>query len=101
RYNSGLFHFKPETDRHEQPDELTPSLEVDDQTLKTMIRRLYYPESPYAFSAVAPDILGNVYERFLGSVIELTPAHRAKVEPKPEVRKAGGVYYTPTYIVDY
>jgi type I restriction-modification system DNA methylase subunit len=101
RYNSGLFHFNPERDRHEQPDELTPMLEVEDQSLKAIIRRLYYPESPYAFSAVAPDILGNVYERFLGSVIELTPAHRAKIEPKPEVRKAGGVYYTPTYIVDY
>ena len=23
------------------------------------------------------------------------------VEEKPEVKKAGGVYYTPTYIVDY
>ena len=23
------------------------------------------------------------------------------MEEKPEVRKAGGVYYTPTYIVDY
>ena len=23
------------------------------------------------------------------------------VEEKPEVRKAGGVYYTPSYIVDY
>jgi type II restriction/modification system DNA methylase subunit YeeA len=31
----------------------------------------------------------------------LTDGHRAKVEEKPEVRKAGGVYYTPTYIVDY
>ncbi len=28
-------------------------------------------------------------------------AHRAKIEEKPEVRKAGGVYYTPQYIVDY
>jgi len=34
-------------------------------------------------------------------VIRLTEAHHAKVEEKPEVRKAGGVYYTPTYIVDY
>lgn len=101
RYNSGLFHFSAERGRHEQPDELTPNLDIDDQTLKSIIRRLYYPESPYAFSAVAPDILGNIYERFLGSTIELTPAHRAKVELKPEVRKAGGVYYTPTYIVDY
>jgi hypothetical protein len=42
-----------------------------------------------------------VYEQFLGKVIRLTPSHRAKVEEKPEVKKAGGVYYTPTYIVDY
>jgi adenine-specific DNA-methyltransferase len=42
-----------------------------------------------------------VYERFLGKVIRLTSGGRAKVEEKPEVRKAGGVYYTPKYIVDY
>jgi len=42
-----------------------------------------------------------VYEQFLGKVIRLTPGHRAKVEAKPEVKKAGGVYYTPSYIVDY
>ncbi|MCI0474603.1 MAG: BREX-1 system adenine-specific DNA-methyltransferase PglX, partial [Ignavibacteria bacterium] len=28
-------------------------------------------------------------------------AQRVKVEEKPEVRKTGGVYYTPKYIVDY
>jgi len=50
---------------------------------------------------IGADILGHVYEQFLGKVIRLTPAHHAKVEEKPEVRKAGGVYYTPTYIVDY
>ena len=47
------------------------------------------------------DILGQVYEQFLGKVIRLTAGHQAKVEDKPEVKKAGGVYYTPTYIVDY
>ncbi|MBC8431303.1 MAG: N-6 DNA methylase, partial [Desulfobacterales bacterium] len=47
------------------------------------------------------DILGQVYEEFLGKIIRLTPKHQAKIEEKPEVRKAGGVYYTPTYIVDY
>src|SRR6185312_841940 len=41
------------------------------------------------------------YEQFLGKVIRLTENHQAKVEDKPEVKKAGGVYYTPTYIVDY
>ncbi len=47
------------------------------------------------------DILGQVYERFLGKVIRLTPGRQVKIEEKPEVRKAGGVFYTPTYIVDY
>src|SRR5665213_2768233 len=101
RYNSGLFHFKPESGREELPDELTPGLQVDDAAIKGIIRRLYYPESPYEFSVVSADILGSVYERFLGKVITLTAGHRARIEEKPEVRKAGGVYYTPTYIVDY
>jgi len=101
RYNSGLFHFKKEPGREEAPDELTPALDVDDATLKHIIRRLYYPESPYEFTVVPADILGSVYERFLGKVITLTDGHRARIDEKPEVRKAGGVYYTPTYIVDY
>ncbi|MEW6601177.1 MAG: N-6 DNA methylase [Nitrospirota bacterium] len=101
RYNSGLFHFEKEKDRHEMPDDLTPSLEIDDKLLKDIIKRLYYPESPYEFSVLPADILGQVYEQFLGKVIRLTEGHRAIVKEKPEVRKAGGVYYTPTYIVDY
>ncbi len=101
RYNSGLFHFQKERARAEAPDELTPGLEIDDAVLKRIIRRLYYPESPYEFSVLPADILGQVYEQFLGKVIRLTEGHQAKVEDKPEVKKAGGVYYTPTYIVDY
>jgi hypothetical protein len=101
RYNSGLFHFHEEKGRPEPPDRLTPTLVVDDKPLKEILRRLYYPESPYEFSVLPADILGQVYEQFLGKVIRLTPAHRAVVEDKPEVKKAGGVYYTPTYIVDY
>jgi type I restriction-modification system DNA methylase subunit/predicted type IV restriction endonuclease len=101
RYNSGLFHFQKEKNRPELPDELTPVLSIDDKQLKDIIRRLYYPESPYEFSVLPADILGQVYEQFLGKVIRLTSDHRAVVEEKPEVRKAGGVYYTPTYIVGY
>ena len=93
KYNSGLFDFKA--------DRLTPELTVDDNPLKDIFKNLYYPESPYEFSVLGADILGHVYEQFLGKVIRLTEGHRAKVEEKPEVRKAGGVYYTPTYIVDY
>ncbi len=101
RYNSGLFHFEKEKGRDEAPDTLTPKLVVTDKTIKGIVKALYYPESPYEFTMVSADILGSVYERFLGKVITLTKGHRAKIEEKPEVRKAGGVYYTPRYIVDY
>jgi len=120
KYNSGLFHFrksgdsllsspaKPETGKSETvpvfsgfPDELSPSLVMDDKVLKPILKSLYYPDSPYEFSVLPADILGQTYEQFLGKVIRLTAGHRAVVEDKPEVKKAGGVYYTPTYIVDY
>ena len=101
RYNAGLFYFRQETDREADYDDFTLDLQVDDKTLKDILTRLYYPESPYAFDALPADILGQVYEQFLGKVIRLTAGGRAKVEEKPEVKKAGGVYYTPTYIVDY
>ncbi|MCL5279873.1 MAG: N-6 DNA methylase, partial [Planctomycetes bacterium] len=101
RYNSGLFHFLPEKDRSEGPDELTPDLVIDDKPLKDILRSLYYPESPYEFSVLPAEILGQVYEQFLGKVITLTAGHHARVEDKPEVKKAGGVFYTPAYIVDY
>jgi len=93
RYNSDLFDF--------QEDTLTKSLSIDDKTLKPILAGLYYPDSPYEFSVLPTEILGQVYEQFLGKVIRLTAGHRAKVEEKPEVKKAGGVYYTPSYIVDY
>jgi len=80
---------------------LTRTLTIDDKVLKPILADLYYPQSPYEFSVLPANVLGQVYEQFLGKVIRLTPGHRAKVEEKPEVKKAGGVYYTPTYIVDY
>jgi len=93
KYNAGLFDFRDDT--------LTPVLTIDDRVLKSILDGLYYPQCPYEFSVLPADVLGQVYEQFLGKVIRLTPAHRAVVEEKPEVKKAGGVYYTPTYIVDY
>ncbi|MCF7837787.1 MAG: N-6 DNA methylase [Candidatus Marinimicrobia bacterium] len=102
RYNSGLFHFDSgEKGRTGTPDTLTTRLEIDDKTLKDILKNLYYPDSPYEFSVLSADILGQVYEQFLGKTIRLTDGHQAKIEEKPEVRKAGGVYYTPSYIVDY
>ena len=101
KYNSGLFYFQKERGRPENPDELTLNLTVDDAPLRYILHSLYYPLCPYEFSVLPPEILGNVYEQFLGSVIQVSRGRRTKVEPKPEVKKAGGIYYTPDYIVNY
>lgn len=74
--------------------------EVDSGLLAEIIEGLYFPKSRYRFDAIGVELLGSIYERYLGSTIRVTP-QRVKVEEKPEVRKAGGVYYTPKYIVDY
>jgi hypothetical protein len=93
KYNSGLFDFKK--------DKISENVKIENKVIKTIINELYYPECPYEFSVLSVEILGSAYEQFLGKVIRITPAHHAKIEEKPEVRKAGGVYYTPQYIVDY
>ncbi|MBP7736293.1 MAG: N-6 DNA methylase [Spirochaetes bacterium] len=76
-------------------------LAIDGKAIKGIVKSLCWPESPFQFDIIEPEILGRIYEKFLGSKIRLTGEHRAKVEEKPEVRKAGGVYYTPEYIVRY
>jgi type I restriction-modification system DNA methylase subunit len=93
KYNSGLFDFKK--------DKISQNVVIENKVIRTIINELYYPECPFEFSVLPVEILGSAYEQFLGKVIKITPAHHAKIEEKPEVRKAGGVYYTPQYIVDY
>ena len=93
KYNSGLFDFKKDTISHK--------IQINNKTLKTIITQLYYPESPYEFSVLSVEILGSAYEQFLGKTITINNRGKAVIELKPEVRKAGGVYYTPQYIVDY
>jgi len=101
RYNSGIFRFTTRAgDGGEEKGAQARVLEVDDAVLQNLLRGLYYPDSPYEFSVLSADILGQVYEQFLGKVIRLTDGHRAVVEEKPEVKKSGGVFYTPTFIVD-
>ena len=101
KYNSGLFCLSADPARHINRDMVTEHLTIDDGVFKEIFTNLYYPNSPYEFSVISPEILGQVYEQLLGSIIRLTPAHMAKVEEKPEIKKAGGVYYTPQYIVKH
>jgi SAM-dependent methyltransferase len=102
KYNSGLFHFQKERGISEIPDRTSPTLKVDDKVFRAILQSLYFANgSPYHFGVFPVEILGTVYERFLGKVIRLTTGHQARVEEKPEVRKAEGVYYTPAYIVEH
>ena len=99
KYNSGLFHFNTKEKHATDVDTVTLKLKIDDAPLHSIIKSLYLP-NPYEFSVIPADILGQVYERFLGKVIQVD-GKKAVIQEKPEVKKAGGVFYTPSYIVEY
>ncbi len=93
KYNSGLFDFKK--------DQLSSKINISDDCLSEIISELYFPKCSYEFSVIPVEILGSAYEQFLGKTIQITDGGKIKIEEKPEVRKAGGVFYTPQYIVEY
>jgi type I restriction-modification system DNA methylase subunit len=79
------------------PQEWEEKLAVTFSVMKEIILETY---NPYQFDVIPIEVLGNIYEQYLGYTIRLTE-HQIKYELKPDVRKAGGVYYTPEYIVEY
>jgi hypothetical protein len=81
--------------RHDILD--APGFRLENKGFRRICEDLSDPTSPYNFDSIPIHILGSIYEQFLGKVI----TDDARVEEKPEVRKAGGVYYTPAYIVRY
>ncbi len=89
-YNGSIFEPRPELE----------AVTVSNKVVREVIRDLQPENSPYNFAVLPVEILGTIYERFLGRVVRATD-QRVKIGDKPEVRKAGGVYYTPQYIVDY
>lgn len=104
RYNAGLFHFYKERRRTTASDKWTLSLQIDDKHLRRIIQSVYDEDEKkisYEFSVIPVEILGHIYEKFLGKVIVLGKGRQPQIEDKPEVKKAGGVYYTPEYIVNY
>src|SRR2546423_1299887 len=91
-YNGIIFRHHPIID--------APDFVVDERVFAGVRERLAHTNTVYHFNYIPIHVLGSIYERFLGKVI-VTTDKRAKVVEKPEVRKAGGVYYTPEYIVRY
>jgi type I restriction-modification system DNA methylase subunit/predicted type IV restriction endonuclease len=108
RYNAGLFDLSLHNN-------IATRIFINNKDIRSIVTDLYFPESPYRFEIISPEILGIAYEQFLGKTIRLertnsTTLNRAGqkvpqlnviVEYKPEVRKAGGVFYTPQYVVRY
>lgn len=90
-YNSGLFRLL---------DDQGLGIRISDDVLSGIINELYYPLSPYTFAVVETEVLGEIYEQFLGEVITFNNQGDVEIISKPEVRESGGVVPTPRYIVD-
>jgi predicted type IV restriction endonuclease/methylase of polypeptide subunit release factors len=76
---------------------------IDNEVLKTVIKGLYFTSDnvhKYDFSIIDADILGKIYEQYLGTILHKTQK-RATLTESPNRRKEQGIYYTPTYVVDY
>lgn len=89
-YDSGLFRLL---------DDARLGIRISDDVLYGIITELYYPQSPYTFAVVETEVLGEIYEQFLGEEITIA-GNDVEIVRKPEVRESGGVVPTPRYIVD-
>ena len=88
-------------DAAEPPDESDPRPDHRRQAAQGHPQAALLPRQPLRVLRAARRHPRAGLRAVPGKVIRLTAGHQAKVEEKPEVKKAGGVYYTPTYIVDY
>jgi len=96
-YNSGLFGKESKTIH------ISDQVDISNETLSEVIQGLYSPEGAnysYNFAVLDADVLGKIYEQYLGNILKQTPK-RAKLEESKTHRKEQGIYYTPSYIVDY
>ena len=64
RYNSGLFHFKKEPERHEDPDELTLALDLDDKLLREILAASTIPNARINFPSSPPTFWGRSMNSF-------------------------------------
>jgi len=95
-YNSGLFIPAKDND--------CDTINIDGAIIKTLARYLYESkdgEYIYNFDWIDADVLGQVYEQYLGKILAQTKSGTAKLKEGQAHRKEQGIYYTPTYIVDY
>lgn len=87
RYNSGLFEEK-------LSKEVVCNIS---SSFWTIIRQLYYPESPYSFAVLSSDILGRIYEIFLAQRLALVDG-MLRIVNKPE-NEEKDIVTTPNFII--
>src|SRR3989338_7504243 len=95
-YNSGLFTPNKDND--------CDSITINGEIIQTLIGYLYESHDKkykYNFEWIDADVLGQVYEQYLGKILAQTKSGKAKLKEGQAHRKEQGIYYTPTYIVDY
>jgi type I restriction-modification system DNA methylase subunit len=87
RYNSGLF------------EELLSESVICNisSSFWTIIRQLYFPESPYSFTVLSSDILGKIYEIFLAQRLEVKDGKIIIVNKPENVER--DIVTTPNFIV--
>ncbi|MBI5748135.1 MAG: N-6 DNA methylase, partial [Nitrospinae bacterium] len=76
--------------------------QIDNETLEMVINSLYETGDGYRydFSAISADVLGGIYEQYLGHILKQA-TKRASVKKEHKKRKEQGIYYTPQFVVDY
>jgi type I restriction-modification system DNA methylase subunit len=82
---------------------LCDTLDIDDSVMREIIESLYRTKDKsisYDFSIIDADVLGTVYEQYLSHILKKTEK-RAMITENHTHKKEQGIYYTPTYIVDY
>jgi len=82
-----------------QKDDLCERIEIHNNILEKIIEQLYVAEDvgvEYNFASIDADVLGSVYEEYLGYLLK-----GKKIAENHVHRRKQGIYYTPTYIVDY
>ena len=88
RYNSGMF----------SGDNII--FDLNNNVIVEMIKGLYYPQSPYMFNIIEPNMLGKIYELFLTEQLILLKNGMIGLAKKKDCANRS-VVTTPTEIVKY
>ncbi len=87
-YNGSIFAPRPELE----------NVSVSNKVVQAVITDLQPENSPYNFAVLPVEILGTIYERFLGRVVRTTEK-QVKIEEKPRMNAPSTMLVTPPQLV--